>query len=98
MAQMEPIWTRQMLNNRDVLFGKKRFCLVGFNYAFNTIRLYMRPTQGCVQTDVLSGNHKTKPAVLFRLLTQTIEAHKKRNGTVIKKNTQKEKAIKDDSE
>ena len=32
-------------------------CLVGFNAAFNTIRLYKR--QGCLQTAVLLGNHKT---------------------------------------
>ena len=37
--------------------------LVGFNDAFNAIRLYKR--QECVQTDVLSGNHKTKSAVLL---------------------------------
>ena len=61
--------------------------LVGFNDAFNTIRLYERPVQGCVQTDVLSGNHKTKSAVLFRLLTQTKEAPKKRNRTVRVTNT-----------
>ena len=35
--------------------------------------------QGCVQIDVLSGNFKIKYDVLFRLLTQTIEAPKKRN-------------------
>ena len=52
------------------------FGRVGFNDAFNTIRLYKR--QGCLQTAVLSGNHKTKSAVLFRLLTQTKEAPKKR--------------------
>ena len=52
-------------------------CLVRFNSTVNTIRLYW-----CVQTVVLSGNHKAKSAVLFRLLTQTIEAPKKRNRTV----------------
>ena len=52
--------------------------LVGFNDAFNTIRLYERPCKGCVQIAVLSWNHKTKSAVLFRLLTQTKEAPKKR--------------------
>ena len=41
--------------------------LVGFNEAFNTIRLYKRSTQGYVQIEVLSGNHKTKYAVIFRL-------------------------------
>ena len=45
--------------------------LVGFNDAFNLIRLFQRPCLGRVQTDVLSGNHKTKSAVLFKLLTQT---------------------------
>ena len=54
--------------------------LVGFNDAFNTIRLYKR--QGCLQTDVLSGSHKTKCTVLFRLLTQTKEAPKKRTARV----------------
>ena len=54
------------------------YCLVGFNNAFNNMRLYKRPRQGCVQTTVLSGNHNTKSAVLFRLLTQTKEASKKR--------------------
>jgi len=52
-----------------------------------------------VQTDVPSGNHKIKSAVLFRLfLTQTIEAPKKRNMIVRVKNTSKEKLEKDDSE
>ena len=55
---------------------------LGFNDTFDTIRLYKRPCQGCVQTDVLSGNHKTKSVVLFRQLTQTKEAPKKRNRTV----------------
>ena len=59
-----------------------QFSLVWFNDAFNTIRLYKR--QGCFQTGVLSGNHKTKSAVLLRLLTQTKEAPKKR--TFIVKN------------
>ena len=57
------------------------FSLVGFDDAFNTIMLYKRPAQGCVQTEVLSGNHKTKSAVLIRLLTQTKVAPKKRNRT-----------------
>ena len=52
--------------------------LLRFNVAINTKRLNKRPCQGCVQT-VLSGNHKTKSAFLFRLLTETKEAHKKRN-------------------
>ena len=59
--------------------------LVGFNDAFNSIRL--NEHQGCVQTDVLSGNHKIKSDVLFRLLTQTKEAPKKRNRTVRVTNT-----------
>ena len=42
------------------------------------IKCYQQ-VQGCIQTDVLSGNHKTKSAILFRLLTLTIEATKKRN-------------------
>ena len=37
---------------------------------------------GYVQTDVLSGNPKTKSAVLSILLTQNIELPKKRNRTV----------------
>ena len=45
----------------------------------STLILYKRPCQGCVQTDVLSMNHKTKTAVLFRLLTQNKDAPKKRN-------------------
>ena len=32
--------------------------------------------------DVMSGNHKTKSAALFRFLTRSIEAPKKRNSTV----------------
>ena len=68
--------SRYTLNEYIIVY----FSLVGFNDAFNTIRLYKRPAQGCVQTDVLSGNHKTKSAVLFRLLTQTKEAPRKRNG------------------
>ena len=62
----------------------------------NTIRSFW--CQGYVQSEVLSGNHKTKNAVLLRLLTQTMEALKKEIGTVTMINTQKEKAEKDDSE
>ena len=51
------------------------FSLVGYIDTFNTLRLYK--LQGSLQTDVLSGNHKTKSAVLFRLLTHTKEAPKK---------------------
>jgi len=51
--------------------------LVEFSDDFNTVRLYKR--QGCLQTDVLSGNHKTKSA-LFRLLTQTIQGTMKEIG------------------
>ena len=40
-----------------------------------------------VQIDVLSGNHKTKSAVNFRLLTLTKEAPKKRNRNVRVTNT-----------
>jgi len=72
--------------------------LVGFNDTFNTYRLYNRPCQGCIQTAVLSGNHKTKPAVLFRLLTQTKEATKKRSRTVKSDKHIKRKVEKDDSE
>ena len=53
-------WTTQKGENAHVF--SPRFSLVGFNNAFNTIKLYK---QGCVQTEVLSGNHKTKSAVLF---------------------------------
>ena len=53
------------------------FSLVGFDDAFNTIMLYKRPAQGCVQTELLSRNHKTKSTVLFKLLSQTKEASKK---------------------
>ena len=51
--------------------GLVQFSLVGFNDAFNTLRLYKRPDQWCVHTEALSGNLKTKSDVLFRLLTQT---------------------------
>ena len=63
--------------------------LIGFNNAFNTIRLYKRRCHGCVQTAIRpgSGHHKTKSVVLFRLLTQTKETPKKRNRTVIMTNT-----------
>ena len=46
----------------------------------------------------MSGNHKTKSPVPFRLLTQSIEAPKKRNTTVRVTNLQKEKVEKDNSE
>ena len=62
----------------------------------NTIRSFW--VQRCVQTDVLSGNPKTKSAVLFRLLPQTIGALKKRNRTVRVTNIKKGKVEKDDSE
>ena len=98
MLGSAPMWGRLAPNDKtdtgsasqNVLksnLEKSRICLslVGFN-AFNTIRLYKRSCQGCVQTDVLSGNYKTKSAVLFRL-TQTKEAPKKRNRTVRVTNT-----------
>ena len=44
-----------------------------------------------VQTDVLSGNHKIKSADLFILLTQTIQAPKKRIRHVRVTNTQKKR-------
>ena len=56
---------------------KFKLCLVGFNDAFKTIMLYKRPCQGCVQTALQSVNHKTKSAVLFRLLAQAKDAPKK---------------------
>ena len=46
---------------------------------------------------LLAWNHKTKYAVLFRLLIQTIEAPKKRKRTVRVTNTVKKKVEKDDS-
>ena len=46
-----------------------------FNNAFKTIRLYKCPCQGCVQTDFLSGSHKTKSAVI-RLLKKHQEKKK----------------------
>ena len=46
--------------------------LVGFK---DTLRLY-KSVKGVLQTAVLSGNHKTKFALLFRLLTQTKEQEK----------------------
>ena len=51
------------------------FSLVRFDSTVNTIRSFW--CQGYVQADVLSENHKTKSAVLARLLTQTIDAPKK---------------------
>ena len=42
----------------------------------------------CVQ--ILTGNQKTKSAVFFRLLTQTIEAPKKRN-KIVKSDIHKKK-------
>ena len=73
----------EKISNKVGLLLKEKFklSLVGFDDAFNTIRLYKRLCQGCVQTAVLSGNHKTKSAALFRLLTQIKEAPKKRNRT-----------------
>ena len=50
--------------------------LVRFNGTVNTVNEGHYWCQGCVQTDVLSGNHKAKSVVLYRLLTQHIEAHK----------------------
>ena len=47
--------------------------------------------------NVLSGNHKTKSAVLFSILKQTIEAPKIRNRTVKRDKHIKEKEEKDDS-
>ena len=56
--------------------------------------------QGSVQTNFLSGNHKTKSADLITLLlvTQTIETPQKWNKTVIVTKTQKEKVERDNSE
>ena len=61
----------------------------------DTIRSFW--CQMCVQSEVLSRNHKTESAIVFRLLTQAVESSKERNRTVRKTNTQKEKAEKDDS-
>ena len=58
----------------------------------------LQPRVWCVQTDVLSGNHKIESALLLRLLTQTKEAPKKRNWTVRMTKTQQKIAEKDDSE
>ena len=38
--------------------------------------------KGVYSQEFLSGNHKTKSAVHFRLLKQNIEAHKKINTAV----------------
>ena len=59
--------------------NQDKLSLVGFNNAFNTIRLYKRPDKGLYRQIVLSGNPMTKSAVLFRLLTQTKKAPNKRN-------------------
>ena len=39
--------------------------------------------QGCVQTDVLSENHSTKSADLFRLLTHQLQRHPRKKQTMI---------------
>ena len=66
---------------------QKAFILVNFNVTLNTIRSFW--CQEWVQTGVLSGIHKTKPPALSSLLTETIEAPKKRNRTVRIKNPQR---------
>ena len=49
----------------------------------NTISKVILVSTVCtVYRYILTGNHKTQITVLFRLLTQTIEAHKKGNWTV----------------
>ena len=65
------------------------FSLVRFNITVNTIRSIW--CKGCVQTEVLSENHKTKSAALSRLITQTKESSKKRNITVRMTNIQNQK-------
>ena len=44
---------------------------------------------GCVQSKVLLGNDKTESAVLFRLLTQTIEAPRKKQDFQNNKHTKR---------
>ena len=63
---MPAIYDNERVNN----------CLVGFHDAFNTITISVH-AKGVyrLQTVVPSGNHKTKSAVLFRLLAQTKERH-----------------------
>ena len=48
-------------------------------FFYSLTALWTLQGQKCVQTDVLSGKHKIKYAVLIRLLTQTTKAPKKRN-------------------
>ena len=67
---------------------EREFSLVRCNGTMSTILVRSFWCQGCVQIDVLSGNHKTKSAALFRLLIQTIEAPKKEIGLRMT-NTQK---------
>ena len=62
----------------------------------NTIRSFW--CQACVQTDVLSENHKTKSAGVITLLLQTIEASQKHEIIVRLTDTQKEQVEKDDTE
>jgi len=63
--------------------------LVLFN---GTVRWHYKINcQGYVQTDVMSGNYKTKSGAFFRLLTQTIEATKKRKRIFRVTNIQKKK-------
>jgi len=69
------IFVKTRNNNLDIMSkfffskfttkDKTWFSLVRFNSTMNTLSFWC---QGCVQTDVLSGNHKTKSADLFRLL------------------------------
>ena len=73
---------------------KINFSLLRYSNTVNTIRSFR--CQECVQTDVLSRNHKTKSAARLRLLTQTIEAPKKRNRT-LRMTKQKEYLKKEDS-
>ena len=67
--------TELYINNDDyffksmIIYKHLSLSFVGLNDAFNTIRLYKRLCQVCVQTAVLSGNYNTKYAALFRLLT-----------------------------
>ena len=66
------IFNLEPKTEKSSIFCKQKFFNIFYchtNDVLNqkiTIRLYKR--QGCLQTNVVSGNHKTKSAVLIRLL------------------------------
>ena len=71
------------MNNKNFI-GIRLISSLRFNCTLNTILVRTSGVKAVyfLQTDGLSGNHKTKSAALFRLITQTIQVPKKRNRTV----------------